>query len=77
MEFNEYQTQITDSELEKLPQEVKEQFLDAITNIPFIKRFVAKDRPFARDLPRDDEGKIIIDITQRIQSLRIQYSLIV
>lgn len=64
MEFNEYQTQITDSELEKLPQEVKEQFLDAITNIPFIKRFVAKDRPFARDLPRDDEGKIIVDITQ-------------
>ena len=64
MEFNEYQTQITDSELEKLPQEVKEQFLDAITNIPFIKRFVAKDRPFAKDLPRDDEGKIIVDITQ-------------
>lgn len=64
MEFNKYQTQVTEEDLEKLPQEVKEQFLDAITNIPFIRRFVAKDRPCAKDLPRDEEGKIIVDITQ-------------
>lgn len=64
MEFNEYQTQVTDEEIQKLPQEVQEQFYDAINNIPFIKRMVAKDRPRAKDLPRDDEGKIIIDITQ-------------
>lgn len=64
MEFNEYQTQVTEEEIQKLPQEVKEQFYDAINNIPFIKSMIAKDRPRAKDLPRDDEGKIIIDITQ-------------
>lgn len=64
MEFNKYQTQVTEEDLEKLPQEVKEQFLDAMTNIPFIRRFVAKNRPCAKDLPRDEEGKIIVDITQ-------------
>lgn len=64
MEFNKYQTQITEEELNSLPQEIKEQFLDAITNIPYVKRLIAKDRPYAKDLPRDNEGKIIVDITQ-------------
>lgn len=64
MLFNKYQTEVTEEELDNLPQEIKEQFLDAINNIPFIKRMVAIDRPRAKDLPRDDEGKIIIDITQ-------------
>ena len=64
MEFNKYQTQITEDDLNKLPQEVKEQFIDIINNIPFIRSFIAKDRPYAKDLPRDEEGKIIVDITQ-------------
>lgn len=64
MEFNKYQTQITEEGLNKLPQEVKEQFIDIINNIPFIRSFIAKDRPYAKDLPRDEEGKIIVDITQ-------------
>lgn len=64
MEFNKYQTQITEEELNQLPQEIKEQFYDAINNIPYIKNFIAKDRPYAKDLPRDNEGKIIVDITK-------------
>ena len=64
MEFNKYQTQVTEEELNQLPQEIKEQFYDAITNIPYIKNFIAKDRPYAKDLPRDNEGKIIVDITK-------------
>ena len=63
MEFNKYQTHITEEELNELPQEIKEQFYDAITNIPLVKRYIDKDRPYAKDLPRDNEGKIIIDIT--------------
>lgn len=63
MNFNKYQTQITKEELEQYPQEIQEQFLDVINNIPFIKRYIAEDRPYARDLPRDSEGKIIVDIT--------------
>lgn len=61
--FNKYQTQVSEEELDKLPQEVKEQFLDAINNIPYIKRLVAPNRPYAKDLSRDKDGKIIIDIT--------------
>lgn len=64
MKFNKYQTQITEEELDALPQEIKEQFLDAINNIPFIKAFISENRPRANELPRDSEGKIIIDITK-------------
>lgn len=64
MEFNKYQTNITEEELNELPQEIREQFLDAITNVPFIKGLISKDRLYAKDLPRDDEGKIIVDITK-------------
>ena len=32
--------------------------------MPFIKSLIAKDRPRAKDLPRDEEGKIIVDITK-------------
>ena len=62
MEFNKYQTPVTEDELNELPQEIKEQFLDAINNIPFVKSMISPDRPRAKDLPRDNEGKIIIDI---------------
>ena len=64
MKFNKYQTQITEEELDALPQEIKEQFLDAINNIPYVRNFIAEDRLYAKDLPRDEEGKIIIDVTK-------------
>lgn len=64
LEFNKYQSEITEEQLNELPQEIREQFYDAITNIPFVRSLVAKDRPYAKDLPKDNEGKIIIDITK-------------
>ena len=63
MEFNKYQTQIKDFNLETYPTEVVEQFLDYVNNIPFIQFYTSKDRPYAKDLPRDKEGKVIVDIT--------------
>lgn len=63
MMFNKYQTQVTKEEIEQYPQEIQEQFFDIINNIPFVKKFIAADRPYAKDLPRDSEGKIIVDIT--------------
>lgn len=63
MEFNKYQTQVTEEDLDKVPQEVKEQFLDAVTNIPYVRSLISKDRPYAKDLERDEYGKIIVDIT--------------
>jgi len=62
-EFNKYQSELTKEDLEKYPKEIQEQFIEDINNIPFIKSLISKDRPYARDLKRDETGKIIVDIT--------------
>lgn len=64
MEFNKYQTQISDESLRSLPKEVIEQFYDIINNIPLVKDYISVNRPYAKDLIRDEEGKIIVDITK-------------
>ena len=38
--------------------------MDFINNIPFIKWMIGANRVRAKDLPRDDEGKIIVDLSQ-------------
>ena len=35
-----------------------------MTNVPFIRYMVSVDRPKAKDLTRDNEGKIIFDVTK-------------
>lgn len=64
MELNSCQSSIESLELERYPEEVREQFFDFINNVPFIKYMISADRPHACDLPRDEEGKIIFDITK-------------
>ena len=64
MKLNYIQTPIESLEVEKAPQEIQDQFYDIINNIPFVRRLISSDRPRAKDLPRDSEGKIIVDITK-------------
>lgn len=64
MEFNEFQSTIESLNLSDYPEEVIEQFWDFINNIPFIQNLISPNRPRAKDLPRDEEGKIIVDITK-------------
>lgn len=64
MKLNECQTPIEELELEKYPQEVQDQFWDFLNNVPFIRWMVSADRPYVHELPRDSEGKAIIDITK-------------
>lgn len=45
------------------PQEVQEQFWDFINNVPFIKWLVSPNRPYVSELPRDEQGRAIIDVT--------------
>lgn len=59
---NRYQTPITKELLDKYPSEVQEQFLDFIDTVPLLKWMIG-ERPRAKDLPRDNTGKIIVDIT--------------
>ena len=62
--FNEYQSSIEELNLHAYPQEIQDQFYDFVTNVPFIRYMVSVDRPKAKDLPRDSEGKIIFDVTK-------------
>ena len=59
---NEFQTEITKELLESLPEEVAEQLLDFIGNVEFIKRLISPDRKRAKDLERDSEGRIKVDL---------------
>ena len=59
---NKYQTQITDELLSGLPQEVQDQLLDIINNVEFVKRLISPARQYAKDRPRDPQGRIIVDL---------------
>lgn len=61
--FNKCQTPLEDLHLEDYPQEVQEQFWDYLNNVPFIKWMVSPERPYVHELPRDDQGRAIIDVT--------------
>lgn len=60
---NEFQTPVTAKLLESLPEEVAEQLLDYISNVPFIQNLISPDRKRAKDLPRDEEGRIMVDLS--------------
>jgi hypothetical protein len=62
MEFNKYQTPLTDELLESLPKEVQDQLIDCLNNIEFIRNLVSPNRGYAKDRPRDDKGRIIVDL---------------
>jgi hypothetical protein len=62
MELNKYQTPLTDELLQSLPQEVREQLMDYINNVPFIQSLIKANREYAKDRPRDDKGRIIVDL---------------
>lgn len=64
IELNKFQTSLEDLKLEEKPKEVQEQFYDFVNNVPYIKKHIVIDLPRAKDLPKDNEGKIIIDLSQ-------------
>ena len=45
-------------------EELRADIIQAIDEIPFIYNMVSKDRPHAKDLPKDADGKIKVDITK-------------
>lgn len=60
---NEFQTEITKEFMESMPDEVQQWFLEFIENVEFIKRLISPHRRRAKDCPRDNDNKIIVDIT--------------
>ena len=61
--FNSVQTQITTELLEELPKDVVDSLNDHLENIEFIRNLINPNRKFAKDLDRDEEGKILVNIT--------------
>lgn len=62
MLMNEFQTPVDEEFFKDVPQEVQDQFFDILNNVELVKRLVSPDRLRAKDLPRDEEGKIIVDL---------------
>ena len=62
IEVNKYQTPLTDELLYTLPDEVRDQLFDIINNVEFVKRLISPSRGYAKDRPRDESGKIIVDL---------------
>lgn len=60
--MNEYQTPLTDELLGSLPEEVKDELLETINSVPLIKRLISPTREYAKDRPRDEQGRIIVDL---------------
>ena len=60
---NKYQTPITAELRSSYPDEVREQFMDAKSTIPLIQNLISPSRPAIETLPRDSQGRAIIDIT--------------
>lgn len=63
VQTNEYQTPITEGLLSQYPDEVREQFMEFISTVPFIQNLISPSRPRIEELPRDEQGKAIVDIT--------------
>lgn len=63
MQFNKYQTQLTPDVIDSYPKEVIAEFYEYLNSVPFIQNLVSKDRKYAKDLERGENGKIIIDLS--------------
>ena len=62
IEFNKYQSSLEELDFDNLPQEIKDKFMECITCIPFISYMVSPERKYARDMPKDSDGKVVVDI---------------
>ena len=62
--FNTYNSSEESLKLSEAKSEIQDTFYDFLDNVPIIKYMISPNRPRAKDLPRDEEGKIIVDITK-------------
>lgn len=63
-QFNDKQTSLTQEILNEYPEEVQENFLEILSSVPYVRSLISPNRVYAEALPKDSEGKIIVDITK-------------
>jgi len=61
--FNKYQTQLNKEVLEKYSQETVAELREYLSSVELIKRLIDPYRKRAKDLKRDNFGRIVVDIT--------------
>lgn len=61
--YNECQTSYEDLNLNRYPEEIKQQYDEFMATVPYLQHLSSPDRPRARDLPRDKYGRIIVNVT--------------
>ena len=61
--YNECQTSYEDLNLNRYPEEIKQQYDEFMATVPYLQYLASPDRPKAKDLPRDDYGRIIVNVT--------------
>jgi len=64
--MNKFQSPLSDELKENLPKEVWEDIVEYIATVPMIKNLIADEsvRGFAKDRPRNESGKIVVDVTK-------------
>lgn len=63
MEFNKYQTPLPEDVLKQLKPSIKADLIEYIDQIAFLRNMSSPKRPRAQDLPKDQTGKVIVDIS--------------
>ena len=63
MEFNKYQSTLEELKLDSYPKEVQDEFMENLMGVQFIQNLVSPNRPYPKDCPKDEEGRIIIDFS--------------
>lgn len=63
MEFNKYQSTLEELELDTYPQEVQDEFMENLMGVQFIQNLISPNRPYPKDCPKDEGGRIIIDLS--------------
>ena len=61
--YNEFQTPYESLNLDRYPEEIGRQFDEFMATVPYLQWLASPDRPRAKDLPRDENGRIIVDVT--------------
>jgi len=64
IEANDFNTQITKELFNSLNQEVREELMEFVSSIDFIQKIISPNIKRAKDLPKDESGRIIIDVTE-------------
>ena len=62
-EFNNVNTELSQEDWENMDNEVRQELTDYLDSVKFIQLLTAKDRPYAKDMLRRDDGRIIVDMS--------------